>query len=79
MAKNMPMISSSPSYQHFPVTSTRYRAALAALDTAERRAPCLLLPEHVPYNAAVLRPARAEVRAAWIEATEFLGIDPDMW
>lgn len=65
--------------QRVPVTTARYRAALAALAAAEAAAPCLLLPEHLIYNAAVLRPARAEVRAAWLEAAAAFGIDPDIW
>lgn len=62
-----------------PVSTPRYRAALEAQAAAEAAAPCILLPEHLLYNAAVLRPVRDEVRAAWIEAAEAFGIDPDIW
>lgn len=60
-----------------PVTTAHYEAATAALTAAWERRPPANTPERELYELVNLKEARAEVRAAWIEAAQQFGIPPD--
>jgi hypothetical protein len=59
------------------VPTPRYAAALAALDQCWDARPRAFSAERELYELHELKAARAEVRAAWIEAAQLYGIDPD--
>lgn len=59
------------------VTTPRYAAALAALQRCWEARPPAFSPGREIWEAHEHKEARAEVRAAWIEAAQLYGIDPD--
>jgi hypothetical protein len=59
------------------VTTPRYEAARAALAACWDGRPKVFTPEREHFETHELKEARAEVRAAWIEAATLHGIDPD--
>lgn len=60
-----------------PTTTPRYAAALAAVADAWEPRPMVFTPERELFEMGELKAARAEVRAAWIEAAALFGITPD--
>lgn len=59
------------------VTTPRYEAAKAALAACWDGRPRAFTPEREHFEKHELKEARAEVRAAWIEAANLHGISPD--
>lgn len=59
------------------VTTPRYEAAKAALAACWDGRPKAFTQEREHFEKHALKEARAEVRAAWIEAAHRYGIDPD--
>lgn len=59
------------------VTTPRYEAAMAALAACWDGRPRAFTPEREHFETHDLKEARAEVRAAWIEAANLHGISPD--
>lgn len=59
------------------VTTPRYEAAKAALAACWDGRPRAFTPEREHFETHDLKEARAEVRAAWIEAANLHGISPD--
>lgn len=62
---------------HQSITTPRYEAAKTALATCWDGRPKAFTPEREHFETHDLKDARAEVRAAWIEAANLYGIDPD--
>lgn len=68
----------APAASHTPtVTTTRYEKAKDALAACWARRPKAFTPERETFEKHELKEARAEVRAAWIEAARMHGISPD--
>ena len=63
--------------QLVPVSSPLYDDARAALAQAWEARPPACTAARAEYETAVMRPARAAVRAAWLATAEQWGIDPD--
>jgi hypothetical protein len=59
------------------VTTPRYEAAKAAFTACWDGRPRAFTPEREHFETHDLKAARAEVRAAWIEAANLHGISPD--
>ena len=60
------------------VITPRYEAARAALDACWSQRPRVFTPERERFERGELKDARAEVRAAWLEAAALHGINPDV-
>ena len=68
----------APATPHPPsVTTARYEEAKKALADCWDGRPKAFTPEREHFEKHELRAARAEVRAAWIEAAALHGISPD--
>ena len=59
------------------ITTPRYEAAKTALAACWDGRPRAFTPEREHFEMHELRDARAEVRAAWVEAANLHGINPD--
>ncbi|WP_026821117.1 hypothetical protein [Arthrobacter castelli] len=66
-----------PDATRTPVTTDRYKAAIATLEETWNNRPPAATAERANYEAHQMRPARAEVRSAWIDAAHQHGIPPD--
>ncbi|MFK0005008.1 hypothetical protein [Paenarthrobacter sp. NPDC090522] len=60
------------------ITTPRYEAAKTALAACWGGRPKAFTPEREHFELHELKDARAEVRAAWIEAANLHGINPDL-